>query len=143
MPQLSSWSASKTLPIPGAQRAKLVAGKGYAMGLYGVEATPLNCNDFRRLQGRAADAPAPPPFHKAMTFVTVMSMKTLIRATTCWYSMNNSLQGGAKNLFAGSWLFLLSSAAASALSYMIRVPLGCRALLYMLLRGVGSGSSCL
>ena len=26
------------------------------MGLYGVEATPINCNSLRRLQGRTADA---------------------------------------------------------------------------------------
>ena len=46
----------KGLPIPATQRSRLVIGKGYAMGLYGVEATPISCSSLRKLQGRTTDA---------------------------------------------------------------------------------------
>ena len=46
----------KMLPVHGPRRCTLAVGKGYAMGLYGVDATPLNCSSLRRLQGRTADA---------------------------------------------------------------------------------------
>ncbi|WP_353239581.1 hypothetical protein, partial [Limnohabitans sp.] len=46
----------KALPVPVERKGQLVVGKGYAMGLYGIEATPINVSALRRLQGRAASA---------------------------------------------------------------------------------------
>jgi hypothetical protein len=46
----------KALPAPADTKSRLIVGKGYAMGLYGVEATPLNVSALRRLQRRTADA---------------------------------------------------------------------------------------
>ena len=44
------------LPIPATKKATLIKGKAYAMGLYGVEGTPLNVSQSRMLRGKAADA---------------------------------------------------------------------------------------
>ena len=46
----------RALPVTTATKGKLIVGKGYAMGLYGVEATPLNASALRKLQGRTANA---------------------------------------------------------------------------------------
>ena len=46
----------RALPVNTATKGKLIVGKGYAMGLYGVEATPLNISALRRLQGHTANA---------------------------------------------------------------------------------------
>ena len=39
----------KVLPVTAALKGQLIVGKGYAMGLYGVEATPLNVSALRKL----------------------------------------------------------------------------------------------
>ena len=46
----------RSLPIPAAKKATLIRGKAYAMGLYGVEGTPLNVSQGRMLRAKAADA---------------------------------------------------------------------------------------
>ena len=46
----------RSLPIPAAKKATLIRGRAYAMGLYGVEGTPLNVSQGRMLRAKAADA---------------------------------------------------------------------------------------
>ena len=46
----------RAVPASTATKGKLIVVKGYAMGLYGVEATPLNVSALRKLQGHTANA---------------------------------------------------------------------------------------
>ena len=46
----------KMLPVPADIKSRLIVGKGYAMGLHGIEATLLDVCALRRFQGHTTDA---------------------------------------------------------------------------------------
>ena len=47
---------ARRLPLPLARKRRLTRGKAYAMGLYGVEATPFTTATAMTLRPKAADA---------------------------------------------------------------------------------------